>query len=208
MGIMDTQRLVAERVKAGEGMFQIMAALCRPFKPNPLNSVVFLVELSQRATALLINYRGRPWMNSPLQNAPLLLGTAGALLLVLLCALGWQPLRGPLQLDALTPRLQWQLAVLLALSTMGAAVWDRLVFRFLAPDISRARAAEPLAIGNPLPALKKAWPVVRKVTLGLSITLMILSGNVFLWFLAWQLWQVTRPKPVAQGSAEAAQPAR
>merc|ERR1719414_899080 len=102
LGLFELRSKVTEQMAAGAGPLEVMMAMSRPFRPNPLNSVVFLVEVAQRATALVVNYRGRPWMNALGENGPLLIGTTGALALVALCAVGWSPLMRPLQLAALT----------------------------------------------------------------------------------------------------------
>merc|ERR1719464_227629 len=126
-------------------------------------------------------------MNAIGENGPLLIGTAGALALVALSAVGWSPLMRPLQLAALPQRLQWQLALLLAFSTFGAILWDRLVFRLLDPDTYKVSAAEPIVVGSPLPVLRRAWPAARTLLVWLGIGVILLSGNPLLWLVSWQL---------------------
>merc|ERR1719468_245240 len=147
---------IQKRAAAGAGAMELITLMSRPFMPNPLNTVVFVLEVAQRSMAMLVNYRGRPWMKDAGENLAFLLGISGALLSVCLCAVGWEPLRGPLQVVALPLQLQRQLAVLLLLSVLGAIAWDRLVFRFLAPKIYWAAAAEPFRIFNPMPFLRKS----------------------------------------------------
>ena len=44
-----------------------------PFKPNLLNTMVWLVESSQQIAVLFVNYKGRPWMKGMLENQALCL---------------------------------------------------------------------------------------------------------------------------------------
>merc|ERR1719242_1516459 len=48
LGVFDLRSKVMEKMAAGAGPLEIMMATSRPFQPNPLNSVVFLVEVAQR----------------------------------------------------------------------------------------------------------------------------------------------------------------
>lgn len=44
-----------------------------PFKPNLLNTMVWLVETSQQVAVLFVNYKGQPWMKGLLENQALFL---------------------------------------------------------------------------------------------------------------------------------------
>ena len=46
----------------------ILSMWSKPFMPNLMNTVVFLVETSQLVAVLFVNYKGRPWMKGLTEN--------------------------------------------------------------------------------------------------------------------------------------------
>lgn len=64
-----------------------------PFKPNLLNTVVFLVETAQMVAVPFVNYKGRPWMKGVLENHALFLSVFAGVMGVAFCA--WEVLRVP-----------------------------------------------------------------------------------------------------------------
>ena len=52
---------------------EMMTLWSKPFMPNLMNTVIFLVETSQIMAVLLVNYKGRPWMKGIVENHALCL---------------------------------------------------------------------------------------------------------------------------------------
>jgi hypothetical protein len=48
-------------------MFKIFSSV--PYQPNILNTVMFLVKTAQQVSVLLVNYKGRPYMQGFLENS-------------------------------------------------------------------------------------------------------------------------------------------
>lgn len=42
------------------------------FKPNLLNSAVYIMSMALQVTTFAVNYRGRPFMESLMENKPML----------------------------------------------------------------------------------------------------------------------------------------
>lgn len=57
-----------------------------PFKPNLMNTVVFLVETAQIVAVLFVNYKGRPWMKGVTENHALFLSIFACVAGVAFCA--------------------------------------------------------------------------------------------------------------------------
>ena len=58
-----------------------------PFMPNLLNTCVFLVDTAQQV-AVLINYKGRPWMKNVTENRALFLSVVACVASCAACAWG------------------------------------------------------------------------------------------------------------------------
>ena len=79
----------------------VMQMWSKPFKPNLLNSVVFLVETSQIISVLFVNYKGRPWMKGCIENHPLFLSVIASAVGVACCAWEVSPyINGLIHLEA------------------------------------------------------------------------------------------------------------
>lgn len=57
------------------------------FEPSLLNTVVFLLSISQQISVYLVNYKGRPFMQGIFDNRPLLYSLSAAFLILVVCAL-------------------------------------------------------------------------------------------------------------------------
>jgi len=63
----------------------------KEFEPSLLNSTVYIISMFLQVSTFAINYRGHPFMESLLENRPLLYSLAGAGGFVVMLALGWLP---------------------------------------------------------------------------------------------------------------------
>jgi len=171
------------------------ALFSRPFRPNLLNSVVFYVELVQGIAILLVNYKGRPWIQGILENPPLLAAAASALALAAAGATGWsQAGIRALQLTTLPPLLQVRLSALIFLSLLGTWVLDRSLEAFLCRDRAIARWEAPVAVPDLKPWLIGTAKVAVRYLPWLLWILLVLSGDMLLWIVAWQLWRWLRAR--------------
>jgi len=148
-----------------------------PFKPNLLNTVVFLVETSQMIAVLFVNYKGRPWMKGILENHPLFLSVFLCVAGVAGCAWGISPQINELIHLAPFPddAFRWQVLGLVGASLVGTFFWDRLITALFAPRVFGAMITE---------AKKTTWkdliPVIAtagKVAAGFAI---LATGNILL----------------------------
>eukprot|EP00616_Rhizochromulina_sp_CCMP1243_P017602 CAMPEP_0119000990 /NCGR_PEP_ID=MMETSP1173-20130426/64353_1 /TAXON_ID=1034831 /ORGANISM="Rhizochromulina marina cf, Strain CCMP1243" /LENGTH=1550 /DNA_ID=CAMNT_0006952493 /DNA_START=19 /DNA_END=4671 /DNA_ORIENTATION=+ len=148
-----------------------------PFKPNLLNTVVFLVETSQMIAVLFVNYKGRPWMKGILENHPLFLSVFLCVAGVAGCAWGISPQVNELIHLAPFPddAFRWQVLGLVGASLVGTFIWDRVITALFAPRVFGAMVTE---------AKKTTWkdlvPVVStagKVAVGFAI---LATGNILL----------------------------
>ena len=107
-----------------------------PFRPNLLNTTVWLVEVAQQISVLFTNYRGDPWMLGMLRNQPLFLSLFGCIALVWVTAGNVFPqLNDALKLAEVPNELKWQMMGCLLASLVGAFLWDRLCHAIFAPEI-------------------------------------------------------------------------
>merc|ERR1711936_656117 len=63
----------------------------KEFEPSLLNSTVYIMGMFLQVSTFAINYRGHPFMESLVENRPLLYSLAGAGGFVVMLALGWLP---------------------------------------------------------------------------------------------------------------------
>lgn len=107
-----------------------------PFRPNLLNTCVWLVEVSQQISVLFTNYKGDPWMLGMLRNQPLFLSLIGCITLVWVCASNIFPaFNSLLKLAPVPAELKLQMIFCLAVSMFGAFMWDRFCHYLFAPEI-------------------------------------------------------------------------
>jgi cation-transporting ATPase 13A1 len=107
------------------------------FTPSLLNTVVFLVETAQQVSVMMVNYKGRPFMISSLENQPMLYSLALCCLGTFACAFELFPwLNQRLQLTSLpSDEFRTKLLLTLAASVFGSLLWDRLCVGIFAPKL-------------------------------------------------------------------------
>jgi hypothetical protein len=134
-----------------------------PFKPNLMNTVVFLVQTAQVVSVLFVNYKGSPWMKGMLANTPLFLSLFSCIAGVGACAWGvWPSFNALIHLEPFpSDEFRWQVMALVAISVLGTFVWDRLVTAVFAPQIfgamwSEAKQTKPADL---VPVLRTALKV-------------------------------------------------
>ena len=108
----------------------------QPFKPNLLNTCVFLVETAQMVAVLLVNYKGRPWMKGIIENHALCLSLFLCVAGVGACAWSISPMfNGLIHLEPFpNDEFRWQVMGLVGISLAGTFIWDRFcTFLFARP---------------------------------------------------------------------------
>lgn len=58
------------------------------FKPNVVNSAVFIISMALQISTFSVNYRGRPFMENLVENKPLLYSTLGTIMVILCLSVG------------------------------------------------------------------------------------------------------------------------
>lgn len=58
------------------------------FKPNVVNSAVFIISMALQICTFSVNYRGRPFMENLVENKPLLYSTVGTIMVILSLSVG------------------------------------------------------------------------------------------------------------------------
>ncbi|KAJ9454587.1 putative manganese-transporting ATPase PDR2 [Diplonema papillatum] len=121
-----------------------MAFWSSPFKPNLLNTVVFLVESSQTVAVLFVNYKGRPWMKGLLENHALFLSLFTTFAGVAYIAWGVSPEINSMFHFAAFPDddFRWNTIRLVAISVVGTFIWDRIATALFAPHIFKIMLEE------------------------------------------------------------------
>lgn len=107
------------------------------FTPSLLNTVVFLIETAQQVSVMMVNYKGRPFMISSLENRPMLYSLALCCFGTFACAFEVFPwLNKRLQLQSLpSDEFRYKMLFTLAMSVFGSLLWDRLCVGVFAPDL-------------------------------------------------------------------------
>ena len=122
------------------------------FKPSLLNTVVFLVTTAQQVSVMFVNYKGRPFMQGITENPAFMWSVALTGGGAFVCAFERAPeLNRALKLVSMpNDDFRWRVLQLLAISTAGAFLWDRLCLLVFAPKVFRAALAasrpDPVAI--------------------------------------------------------------
>ena len=157
-----------------------------PFKPNLLNTCMFLVETSQIMAVLFVNYKGRPWMLGMVENHALFLSLficVGALLFAT-----FEVLPGLNQLIHLHefPGNEFRLKIIsiVSMTLFGTFAWDRLVTAIFAPKTFKAQLEQALEtrIDDVIPIFK----TLLKVVVGFAV---VGSGNPLIWIGAFWLYK-------------------
>ena len=165
-----------------------------PYRPNLLNTVMFLVKTSQQVSVLVVNYKGSPWMQGALENKALFLSMFACAIGIVICSTGYIPyLNDLLELLVLPPPLRNRLLLLLAASTGGTLLVDRLVVLLFAPRVFVASTLNPLMstrIADFVPILKTCgYMVAALVVIPLALSNPIaLIGSIYM-YRQYRKWQ-------------------
>jgi len=158
----------------------------KPFLPNLMNTVIFLVETSQIIAILFVNYKGRPWMNGLMENHSLFLSIFLCVALVATCAWGYFPqLNTLIHLEPFPDDIfRWQVMGLVFASLVGTFIWDRIIVSLFAKPIFRAMldSAGQTRIKDLVPI----FMTVLKIGGGLML---LGSGNILLWIGAFYAYR-------------------
>jgi cation-transporting ATPase 13A1 len=142
------------------------------FTPSLLNTVVFLVTTAQQVSVMFVNYKGRPFMQGITENPAFMWSILLCCVGAFVCAFERMPeLNAALKLVSMpNDEFRWRVLYLLAASTVGAFVWDRLCLAVFAPHVLRAAiySAQP----DPWELL-----MTTKRTLLVVLTVLIVIGS-------------------------------
>jgi cation-transporting ATPase 13A1 len=154
------------------------------FTPSLLNTVVFLVETAQQVSVMMVNYKGRPFMISSLENQPMLYSLALCCLGTFACAFELFPwLNQRLQLTSLpSDEFRTKLLLTLAASVFGSLLWDRLCVGIFAPKLLITGHRDAI---KALPSWRKCARVVAFATYAFAFIVgFFASGNNITFLLA------------------------
>lgn len=157
-----------------------------PFKPNLLNTVVFLVETAQIIAVLFVNYKGRPWMKGVMENHALFLSLFLCFGGIGFLAWGVVPeINGAMHLAPFPDdSFRWQVITLVTASFFGTLIWDRIVVMICAPQIGQTMLNE--AKNTRITDLLPIFTSLAKVIGGLAV---VGSGNPLLWAMCFYLYR-------------------
>jgi cation-transporting ATPase 13A1 len=184
----ETESLLAVEQEKDEAdvMAEFMFLWSRPFKPNLLNTVIFLVETSQIIAVLFVNYKGRPWMKGILENHPLFLSVF--ICIAFVAAAAWELVPWFNKMIHLYefPDDEFRVTViqLVLISIIGTFIWDRICTALFAPTIFKVMRQE---VSNTtwrdfVPVFMSAFKVVA----GLGL---LVYGNIFVWIMAFMMYR-------------------
>ena len=165
---------------------EFMFMWSKPFRPNLLNTVVFLVETAQMNAVLFVNYKGRPWMKGMLENHALFMSVFICVAAVAACAWGIFPTANSMLHLAPFPtdEFRWKTMGLVATSLLGTFIWDRIVTAIFARDIFKAMMREA-AKTTPLDLI----PVFMSAFKVFGGLLVLGSGNPLIWIGAFYAYR-------------------
>jgi len=100
----------------------------KEFEPSLLNSTVYIISMFLQVSTFAINYRGHPFMESLVENRPLLYSLAGAGGFVVMLALGWLPeFSSQMSIVDFPDEFRSVLVQVLAVDAVAALLCDRLL---------------------------------------------------------------------------------
>eukprot|EP01059_Diplonema_ambulator_P037534 TRINITY_DN9975_c0_g1_i2.p1 TRINITY_DN9975_c0_g1~~TRINITY_DN9975_c0_g1_i2.p1 ORF type:complete len:1448 (+),score=544.92 TRINITY_DN9975_c0_g1_i2:47-4390(+) len=156
-----------------------------PFKPNLLNTVVFLVETAQIIAVLFVNYKGRPWMKGLSENHALFLSLFITFAGIAYVAWAVSPELNAMLHFAPFPddAFRWETIALVATSTFGTFFWDRLATAIFAPRIFRIMVDEALAtrITDIIPIFTSLFKVCFGFIAISTVNPLLLIGGYYLY---------------------------
>lgn len=170
-----------------------------PFKPNLLNTSVWLLESAQQISVLFVNYKGRPWMKGLLENQPLFLSLFACVCLVAICA--WEvipQLNEILNLEPVPEVLRPTILTVLFVSLVGTFLWDRLCTAVFAREIFDVLLEQATTT-----TLEDFFPVIKTVAYGGGGLLVFLTGNPILWGLGFMMYRNHKNNPANNPEAAA-----
>ena len=145
---MDKEGFEEPELDPNDPMAYLNSIWSMPFKPNLLNTTVYLLETAQQIAVLLVNYKGRPWMSGFTENHAMFLSLVICVIGVGCCA--WEIFPYFNNLLQLVPfpsdEIRWTVMTLVGISLVGSFIWDRLIVFFFARDIFNVMLKEMLAI--------------------------------------------------------------
>ena len=179
-----------------------------PYKANLLNTVMFLVKTAQQVAVLLVNYKGRPWMQGATENQALFIASFLCAAGLFICSSGTVPeLNKFLELMVLPVGLREQVLALLAVSTVGAFALDRFILFLFAKEIFHASTWEPLVntrISDFFPILKSfAWVIGGVVALPYMLSNPLYAVGAWFLYKQWKNQQETANTELLKKAKEA-----
>jgi len=100
----------------------------KEFEPSLLNSTVYIISMFLQVSTFAINYRGHPFMESLVENRPLLYSLAGAGGFVVMLALGWLPeFSSQMSIVDFSDEFRSVLVQVLAVDAVAALLCDRIL---------------------------------------------------------------------------------
>eukprot|EP01091_Cochliopodium_minus_P003780 TRINITY_DN13747_c0_g1_i2.p1 TRINITY_DN13747_c0_g1~~TRINITY_DN13747_c0_g1_i2.p1 ORF type:complete len:958 (+),score=285.67 TRINITY_DN13747_c0_g1_i2:626-3499(+) len=94
------------------------------FKPNVLNTSLFLLTNVMQISTFITNYQGHPWMQSLRENKPLFYFLTSSGVMTVLVALGILPMDSMFELAPLNPNLRGKLVIVLFLDFTLSYLWE------------------------------------------------------------------------------------
>jgi len=165
---------------------EMMMLWSRPFKPNLLNTNVFLVETAQIIAVLFVNYKGRPWMKGVMENHALFLSLFATVGGVAFCSWGVSPeLNSLIHLEPFpNDEYRWQIMALVGISILGSFICDRVVTAIFAREIFAAMLVETANT-----RLSDLVPIVMTLFKVAGGFILLGTGNPILWAGAYWLYR-------------------
>jgi len=172
-----------------------------PFKPNLLNTMVWLVEVSQQISVLFVNYKGRPWMKGMLENQALFLSLFACIGLVWVTASNAVPfVNEQLKLEVVPYEPRAKMMACLGMSLFGALIWDRLMHFIFAREIFNVMLENIYTT-----TFEDFRPVLKTVAYVGGALLVLGSGNILTAISCFYLYKTfNKPAELAAGAAPAA----
>lgn len=97
------------------------------FKPNVVNSAVFIISMALQICTFSVNYRGRPFMENLMENKPLLYSTLGTIMIILCLSVGIiEGLNEQFEIVQFPYEFRITLIAILVLDYFGSYIMDRL----------------------------------------------------------------------------------
>ncbi|KAL4107361.1 hypothetical protein QTP88_017720 [Uroleucon formosanum] len=96
------------------------------FKPNVVNSAVFIISVALQICTFSVNYRGRPFMENLIENKPLFYSTLGTIMVILFLSMGTlQGLNEQFEIVQFPYEFRVILISVLILDYFGSYIMDR-----------------------------------------------------------------------------------